>query len=245
MRSTFLLLLTGLGLSQGACARAEPPPNVAEASSAFRVPAPQDFMFGPGDTLEIKVWRAPEMDAQVTVAPDGTLSLPLVGRLYVSGMTWTELVENLEARLAEYYVNPSVSVNLLEVSSQKVLVLGEVRSPAVLQIESELTILEALVRTGGIHPDARTDNVLLVRGGLDTPELVLVNVDAIYGRGDFSQLVLLQRGDIVVVPARTIVDVERFFRRIQGMLAPFVAGSAVYRNAVSGGAQGTSFILND
>lgn len=242
MRTVGLLLLTCLG---GACARPEPPPNVADAGAAFKVPAPEDIMFGPGDVLDLRVWRAPEMDTTLTIAPDGTVSLPLLGRLYVSGMTWTELVETLEGRLAEYYVNPQVSVNPVEVSSQKVLILGEVRSPAVLQVEGELSILEALVRTGGIHPDARTDNVLLVRGGLDEPQLVLVNVDAIYQRGDFTQMVMLQRGDIVVVPTRTITDVERFFRRIQGMLAPFVAGSAVYRNAVSGGAQGTSFILND
>jgi len=70
-----------------------------------------------------------------------------------------------------------------------------------------------------------------------------VNVDAIYGRGDMSQMVFLQRGDIVVVPAKTITDVERFFRRVQGLLAPFVAGSAIYRNAISGGAQGTSSVL--
>jgi len=110
----------------------------------------------------------------------------------------------------------------------------------VLQIENDLSILEALTRTGGINPDARTDNVLLVRGGLDEPQLYTVDVNAIFAKGDFSQMVYLQRGDIVLVPAKTIVNVERFFRRVQGMLAPFLSGSAIYRNVITGGAQGTS-----
>ena len=179
----------------------------------------------------------------ITIAPDGNISYPLVGSVQVSGLTYPELVATLETTLSEYLVDPSVAVNIVEVSNQKVFVLGEVQNPAVLQIQNELSILEALVRTGGIHPDARTSNVMLIRGDFDSPELFLIDVDAIYGQGDLSQMVLLQKGDIVYVPAKTIVNVERFFRRIQGILAPFVAGSAIYRNAISGGAQGTSSVL--
>ena len=224
-----------------ACAKA--PPNVAEATPELRAPAPQDFVFGPGDVIDVKVWRHDDLDMTITIAPDGNISFPMVGTLGVTGLTYPELVGALEASLSEYLVEPSVAVNIVEVSNQKVFILGEVQNPAVLQIQNELTILEALVRTGGIHPDARTTNVLLIRGDFESPELFLINVDAIYGQGDLSQLVQLQKGDIVYVPAKTIVNVERFFRRIQGILAPFVAGSAIYRNAISGGAQGTSSVL--
>lgn len=245
MKTLQALLLSLLAAFVVACAskKVEPPPNVSEAPEEFRVPAPQDFQFGPGDVIELKVFRAPELDGQLQIAPDGTIALPMVGRVNVSGKTYPELVRAIEYSVGQFYVNPSVSVNIVEVSNQKVLVLGEVRSPAVLQIESDLSILEALTRTGGINPDARTDNVLLVRGGVETPELYLINVEAIYGRGDFSQMVYLQRGDIVVVPTRTIVNVERFFKRVQSLLAPFVSGSAIYRNAIIGGAQGTSVVI--
>ncbi len=70
-----------------------------------------------------------------------------------------------------------------------------------------------------------------------------MRVDDIFAAGDFSQNVYLQKGDIVLVPPRTIVNVERFFRRVQALLAPFVAGSAVYRNSTTGGAQGTGASL--
>ena len=201
-------------------------------------------MFGPGDVIDITVWRQPDMDLTVTVAPDGRITYPLLGTVQVSGLNYPELVDTLEDGLGDYYVEPAVAVNIVEVSNQKVFVLGEVQNPAVLQIENDLSILEALVRTGGIHPDARTDNVLLIRGEFENPDLYLIDVEGLYQRGDTSQLVYLQRGDIVYVPARTIVEAERFFRRVQGMLAPFVAGSAVYRNSISGGAVGTSSVLD-
>jgi polysaccharide biosynthesis/export protein len=232
------LLATGCGSKDA------PELGTVEDLGELRTPRPEDFVFGPGDVIDIKVWRQPEMDLTVTVAPDGRITYPLLGTLEVSGLNYPELVGALEDGLDDYYVEPSVAVNIIEVSNQKVFVLGEVQNPAVLQIENDLSILEALVRTGGIHPDARTDNVLLIRGEFDDPELYLVDVQGVYTRGDTSQMVWLQRGDIVYVPARTIVEAERFFRRVQGMLAPFVAGSAVYRNAISGGAQGTSSVLD-
>lgn len=216
------------------------PPNIADASPELRAPAPQDFVFGPGDILDLKVWRHSDLDMQITVAPDGNISVPLVGELVVTGLTYPELIDALESALSDYLVEPSVAVNIVSVSNQKVFILGEVQNPAVLQIANEMTILEALIRTGGIHQDSRTDNVLLIRGNLDSPELFLVDVKAIYASGDMSQLVQLQRGDIVYVPAKTITNVERFFRRVQGIIAPFVGGSVVYRNAIQGDAQGSS-----
>jgi polysaccharide export outer membrane protein len=222
-------------------------PNIETASDAatIRPPAPAEFVFGAGDRISIKVWRHDELDMEVTVAPDGGITYPLVGRIQAAGMTYPQLLNTIEVALAEYYTDVSVAVNVEEVSNQKVFILGEVKTPMVLQIENDLSILEALTRSGGIVDDARTDNVLLIRGGLDEPELYTVDVGSIYGQGELSQLVYLQRGDIVVVPTKTIAEVETFFRRIQAMLAPFVGGSAIYRNAVSGGAQGTSSALGD
>ena len=106
-----------------------------------------------------------------------------------------------------------------------------------------MSILEALTLTGGINPGARTNNVLLIRGGVEAASLYTVDVESIYTTGDTEQMIYLQRGDIIVVPARTITNVSRYFRDAQSILAPFVAGSAIFRNAVSGGAQGTSSVL--
>jgi polysaccharide export outer membrane protein len=240
MRAPLLLLLASLAVG----CTTQPPPNIAESEVPLRLPPSQAFTFGPGDAIRIWVWRHDDLTVEVTIAPDGTITYPLIGRIQAAGLGLSELSEKIQSAIDEYYVDAQVSVNIVSVTNQKVIVIGEVQTPQVLQITNEMSLLEALTRTGGINEDARTRNVLLIRGGVDKPTLVTVDVDAIYGRGDFSQMVYLQRGDIVYVPTKTITNVERFFRRLQAVLAPAVAGSAIYRNIISGGAQGTSFVTD-
>ncbi|MES2639793.1 MAG: polysaccharide biosynthesis/export family protein [Myxococcota bacterium] len=240
MRLSHLLL--GLLCALPACAPMQAPPNVADTDEVLRLPSAQAFMFGPGDSLRIWVWRHDDLTVDVTIAPDGAITYPLVGRVVLAGLGYEAVVAKLQSAIDEYYVDAQVSVNITAVTNQKVVVIGEVETPQVLQIVNEMSLLEALTRTGGINPDARTSNVLVIRGGVDKPTLFTVNVDAIYGKGDFSQMVYLQRGDIVYVPAKTITNVERFFRRIQAVLAPAVSGSAIYRNIISGGAAGSNVV---
>jgi polysaccharide export outer membrane protein len=213
------------------CVGLQRPPNVAELDDAqVALPAPTAFTFGPGDSLSIWVWRHEDLTVDVTVAPDGMISYPLVGRVQVAGRTYDDLVKTLQDGIDEYYVDAQVSVNIKQVTNQKVMVIGEVATPQVLQITNDLSLIEALTRTGGINPEAQTRNVLVVRGGMEKPTLFTVDVDALYGRGDMTQMVYLQRGDIVYVPTTTITNVERFFRSISGILSPAVSGSAIYRN---------------
>ncbi|MCB9777312.1 MAG: polysaccharide biosynthesis/export family protein [Alphaproteobacteria bacterium] len=238
-------LLSGLVPATVGCAgRQAKVQSITDAPAEVRrVPTPAEFQIGPGDRISIQVWRHDDLDLDVTVAPDGTISYPLVGRVDVAGKTYTEIRDFLSEAISEYYTDPQVSVNIVELQSQKVIVIGEVAQPMVLQLSNEMSVLEALTRAGGINQYSRTSNVLLIRGGMDSPELYTVDVDAIFSQGDMEQMVFLQRGDIVVVPTRTITNAARFFREVSGVLAPFVAGSAVYRNAVTGGAQGTSSVL--
>ena len=217
--------------------------NVSDAPEglvSLTPPQAQDFVFGPGDVIDIKMWRQEDMDMQVVIAPDGVITYPLIGRVEVAGLTYPELLRLMERELATYYNEPSIAVNVVKVSNQKVFVLGEVTNPSVLQIENDLSVVEALTRTGGISPDAKTGNLLLIRGGLDDPTLLTVDIQGLFQDGNFTQNIYLQRGDILLVPTKTIVNVERFFRRVQGIVAPFVSGSAIVRNISGPGAVGTS-----
>jgi len=239
VRFIVLLNLVFLG-----CAKTPEVPNISEAPAELRVaPTPEEFQLGPGDRISIQVWRHEDLNMDITIAPDGTITYPLVGQIDVAGQTYGELVKTLQAAIADYYENPQVTVNIVEIKNQKVLVVGEVTSPSVLQLSSQMSILEALTMTGGINASAKTSNVLLIRGGVEQPSLYTIDVQSIYAEGNTEQMVYLQKGDIVVVPTRTITNLSRYFRDVQTMLAPFVAGSAVFRNAVSGGAQGTSSVL--
>lgn len=229
-----LNVLLFLGLT--GCARNAPVANITEAPAEHRV-APQfeEFQLGPGDRIAIDVWRHSDLDMEITIAPDGSITYPLVGQIFVAGMTYPELSETLTEAIADYYENPQVSVNIVELMSQKVFVLGDgVSSPSVLQLNNEMSILEALTRSGGLASTARTRNVLLVRGGLDDPQLYTVDVQSIYNEGRMDQMVFLQQNDIIVVPNKTITNVANYFREVQSLVNPFVSGSAIYRNVTVG-----------
>ena len=81
--------------------------------------------------------------------------------------------------ISEYYEDPQVTVNIVEIKNQKILVVGEVATPTVLQLSNQMSILEALTLTGGINPSAKTSNVLLIRGGVDAASLYTVDVHSI------------------------------------------------------------------
>ncbi len=245
-RGVLVSLLLALGAtSVGAAATkstakadtASEPKNVADAGVELRLPPEERFTFGPGDGMKVSVWRHDDLTMEVVIAPDGTISYPLVGQLHVADKTPTEVRQVLADAIAKYYVDPQVSVNITNVTNQKVLVLGEVQNPAVIQITNELSIMEALVRTGGINQDAHTSNILLIRGGMENPKLYTINVDAIFKKGDMSQMVYLQRGDIIVVPPKTITNVQRFFQRVSSIIGPAVSASTIYRNVVYGQSQ--------
>lgn len=210
---------------------------MSESEIDLSIPKADQFTFGPGDVLRIFVWRHDDLSMDVTIAPDGAISYPLVGRLQMAGMNYDQVVKTLQTAIAQYYVDAQVSVNVLAVNSAKVMVFGEVKAPSVLNLTQSMSMLEALVRTGGINVDARTDNVLLIRGGMEKPQLFTVNVADLYGKGDFSQNVVLQAGDIIVVPPKTITNVERFFKRVSSILSPAVSASAIYRNVTTGDGQ--------
>jgi len=204
------------------------------APEELRPPAPEEFQLGKGDKIAIRVWRHDDLDMDVTIAPDGSISYPLVGQLRVEGMTYNELVQSLREAIQVYYKDPQVSVNVLELSNQKIFVLGPgVNHPSVLQLQSEMSVLEAITRSGGISTTAKTKNILLIRGGLETPKLYKINVHAMTKKGDLNQMVYLQRGDIVMVPMRTISSAAMYFRDIQSFLAPVVAGTVIYRNTAT------------
>jgi len=203
-----------------------------------------EFVFGPGDEIAISVWRHEDLDMQIVISPDGAISYPLVGRMHIAGLTYPELMDHLGTAISEYYVDPQVSINVVKVSSMKVHVVGYVRNPSTLQIESELDVLGALTRVGWITEDSRTNNILLIRGGLEEPELYTIDLDQLLATGDMRQNPMLQKGDIIFVPPKTIVNVENFFRRITGILSPFVSGTVIYRNVTTGNPVGASSALD-
>lgn len=248
-RTLLALVVAMLAALPSGCVRQTRTPVTSlsvEGAGGSMVPPPApEIVFGPGDKVQISVWRHEDLDMQVIVAPDGTISYPLIGRMQIAGMTYSLLQSLLTEKISVYYVDPQVSINLVESESMKVMVWGEVKTPNVLQLSSGMTVLEALTRAGGLTEDSRTDNILLVRGGRSPAEVYVVDVDALLNRADLRQNVPLEKNDILYVPEQTIVNVERFFRRIAGILAPFVSGTVVYRNIATGNPVGSASALDN
>lgn len=135
-----------------------------------------------------------------TVAADGTIFFPFVGRIHAAGKTPAQLREQLAAGLVPYVKNPQVDVRVLAYRSQKVQVTGDVKTPGPLAMSDvPLTLVDAITRSGGTTDNADIDRVRLTRDG----KLYVLDANRMLDAGDTSQNVMLQDGDIVNVPDHT------------------------------------------
>ncbi|WP_109484181.1 polysaccharide biosynthesis/export family protein [Paraburkholderia sp. C35] len=134
-----------------------------------------------------------------TVASDGFIFIPYAGRLQVAGKTVTQIRDQIAASLVRFVKNPQVDVRVLSFRSQKIQVTGQVKAPGPLAISDvPLTLVDAITRSGGTTSDADLQRVRLVR----KKKLYLLDANRMLDRGDMSQDVLLQSGDVINVPDR-------------------------------------------
>ena len=160
---------------------------------------PHDYRVGPGDILEISVWREEGLNQKVLVRPDGGISLPLIGNLPAAGLTMEQLKEEIGKRLARFLTAPEVTVSLLT-SNQKVFVVGKVNKPGEFPMMKRVTVMQALAMAGGLAAFADHDDIaILRRSGKDDIRLPF-DYDSVRNGEDLEQNILLQDGDVVVVP---------------------------------------------
>ncbi|HXE79333.1 MAG TPA: polysaccharide biosynthesis/export family protein [Vicinamibacterales bacterium] len=169
-----------------------------------------DYVIGAQDVLAITVYDQADLSGTFNVEADGSFTFPLIGRVVAGGLTLRALEEDLERRLADGYLkNPQVSVAVQQYRSQRIFLMGEVRSPGAYQLTGDMTIIEALARAGSVTP-AAGDEVLIVRpresrsdAGPLTPDdkdadIIRVNLRELQS-GVLSHNVALRDGDTVVV----------------------------------------------
>ena len=125
--------------------------------------AQTDYVVGSQDVLMVTVFGEPELTGKYTVEQDGTFTFPQIGRVKAGGMTLRGLEQDLKAKLADGFLkNPQVAVAIENYRSQRILVMGEVRSPGEFQLNGEMTLLAALARAGSTTPTAARE-VTIVR----------------------------------------------------------------------------------
>jgi polysaccharide export outer membrane protein len=190
-----------------------------DAQQPAKAPA---LILGPEDSFRIEVWRQKNMAREIRADRDGTIHLPLVGTVSVAGQNLNWLRWELTERYRQYYNDPEVLVELLDSPLQKAYILGEVANPGAYKITGTTSVLQLVAIAGGFTDDVDLDSVVLVRGDIDVPRVVPLDLEAAIEKGDLTEDWYLMRGDIVYVNRSPISDIELFARRLANIISPVV-----------------------
>jgi polysaccharide export outer membrane protein len=139
----------------------------------------EQFVIGPEDILHVEVWKDQDLSRDVTVRPDGLISLPLVGDVKAEGLNVKQLTEVLTKRYAKYIETPNVSVSLNAINSFKIFIVGKVNAPGAFPIRSNTTVLQAISMAGGFAEWATPDKIVLVRQDAGQEKHYRINYDKI------------------------------------------------------------------
>lgn len=160
------------------------------------------YKIGPLDTLNVVVWRNPELSAVVTVRPDGFVSIPLVEDLQAAGRNPSDLSREIEKSLAKLIREPVVSVvvsSFQGIYSEQVRIVGEAARPQSVAYRRNMTILDVMIQAGGMTDFADGNGAVLIRGAEGGKQYGLRLKDLLK-RGDISANAAVMPGDIVIVP---------------------------------------------
>jgi polysaccharide biosynthesis/export protein len=171
------------------------------APSAVDAPSLR-YKIGPLDTLNIVVWRNPELSSTITVRPDGFISTPLVEDMQAAGRNPSDLSRDIEKALAKYIRDPVVSIvvsNFQGVYSDQIRIVGEAAKPQAVAYRQNMTILDVMIQVGGLTDFADGNGAVLIRGA-EGGKQYSVRLKDLLRRGDISANVAVMPGDIVIVP---------------------------------------------
>ena len=181
----------------GACASPPPPPAAALA------PINPDYLIGPGDAVNIIVWRNPEVSMSVPVRPDGKITTPLVEDLPAAGKTSTQLARDIEGALAKFIQQPVVTVvvtTFVGNFSEQIRVIGQAANPQALPYRREMSLMDVLIAVGGVTEFAAGNKASIVRMVDGKQEKLTVRLDDLIKDGDLSANMMMRPGDILVIP---------------------------------------------
>jgi len=182
----------------GACTT--PPPAPPAAALA---PINPDYLIGPGDAVNIIVWRNPEVSMSVPVRPDGKITTPLVEDLPAAGKTSTQLARDIEGALAKFIQQPVVTVvvtNFVGNFSDQIRVIGQAAQPQALPYRREMSLMDVLIAVGGVTEFAAGNKASIVRTVDGKQEKLTVRLDDLIKDGDISANMMMRPGDILVIP---------------------------------------------
>lgn len=198
--ATVLGALAGVLVLTG-CVQNDVRPQLPQASGDAQYST--RYRIAPGDTVQIFVWRNPEVSTSVPVRPDGLLSAPLLEEVPAAGKTPAELARDLEAELSTYLRDPLVTVivnGFVGTYREQIRILGEAAQPRSMLYRDSMTLLDVMILTGGVTDFADGNNSTLVRFVDGKQEEYRLRLDDLIRDGDISANVDMRPGDVIIIP---------------------------------------------
>ena len=188
--------VAALGVVLFGCATARPPAPAVAASAAY------NYIIGPGDMINIVVWRNPELSMTVPVRPDGKLAAPLVENLVAMGKDASTLARDIEQELGKFIRDPVVTVivtSFVGPYSEQIRVVGEAAKPQTLPYKQKMTLLDVMIAVGGLTDFADGNDTTLLRTS-EGDKQYSIRVKDLVKRGDVSANVEMKPGDVLIIP---------------------------------------------
>ncbi len=186
-------------LAAAGCYPAPPPPPLSAAQSN------SEYVIGPGDALNVFVWRNPDLSVKVPVRPDGRISIPLVPDIVAIDKTTTGLAHEIEQRLQKYVQDPNVTVmieSFVGPFTRQVRVIGEATKPHAIPYRANMTVLDVMIEVDGLTKYAAGNDAVLVRTVGGKQNSYALHLDSLIVQGDVSANVAVAPGDIIIIPQR-------------------------------------------
>lgn len=190
-------LIAALAVAGCATSAYPPAPSAAEKISA------NNYLIGPGDNLNVVVWRNPELSMSVPVRPDGKITTPLVEDIPASGKTPSQLARDIEKALSKYIQEPVVTVvttGFVGPFSQQIRVIGQATKPQALQYRENMTVLDVMIAVGGVTEFAAGNQASILRTVDGKQQQLSVRLNDLLKDGDVSANVELRPGDVLIIP---------------------------------------------
>jgi len=188
----------------GTMARQNPAPSGATPPAGVNIPAgivpPADYVIGPDDVLTVVFWREKDLSADVTVRPDGKITLPLVNDIQASGLTPDQLRDDLSKAAAKYIEVPSVTVVVKAINSRKVFVTGQIGKQGAYPLLGPTTVMQLIATAGGVHEFADTKNITILRTENGRQIVLQFNYNDVRKGKNLKQNIELKPGDTIIVP---------------------------------------------
>lgn len=173
-------------------------------SEGVAEPSPRhEYLIGPGDNLNIAVWRNADVSTSVPVRPDGKITIPLVEDMPAAGKSSSQLARDIEKSLSKYILDPIVTIivtGFVGPYSEQIRIIGQATKPQALPYRDNMTMLDVVIAVGGVTEFAAGNKTRLIRNLNGEQQQFIVRLDDLIKDGDISANIPMRPGDIIVVP---------------------------------------------